>query len=189
MFTTGTQAEAVKAESRSYVSVPGAYIGIIKSATLKTFASGAAGLEVEITTEAGGVRDMIITKKKDGTASEWGVNKIQGGLMRVIGLAEGQSIQPQAMPDGTTVFPDLLGKRVGVCINIEKTGTLAKSYENTRIDSFYNPDTNQTGSGRDIAEITPTLKVTDSVVKTAPVNAPNASLAGTPAPATNPFAS
>lgn len=187
MFTTGTQEEAVKAESKSYVNLPGEYVGIVKNAELKTFASGAAGVEFDITTEAGTVRDLMITKKKDGTASEFGVNKISGGFMRCVGFAEGENVAPMQTPDGKTVFPSFIGKRIGVCVNIEKTGTLAKSYENTRIDSFYNPETRLTGSGRSIDEIVPTLKSIDSVVKTAPVNAPGTTAAPA-APAVNPFA-
>jgi len=161
-FTTGNQQEAVRAESTTYVTVPGAYVGVVKKAEYKTFKSGAEGLEIEVMTEAGTVKDMFITKKKDGTTSDWGVSKIQGGFMRCIGLAEGENVQPQQMPDGTTQFPAFLGKRVGACVNIEITGQKPKTYENTRVEAFYNPDTNVTGSGRPISEIVPLLKREDN---------------------------
>jgi len=183
-FNTGAAADLQ--ELGSYIKSPGDYTGTVTGAQIRTFPSGSKCLQLEIDTNAGSMRDMIWIGKKDGTPSPYGMSMVQSGFMRCAGIPEGTNITFTQVTDKEgnpmTVVPDFIGKTIGVRVSIEESGTPQKTYINTKIDHFFNPATNMTGSGKLITEYPAPTET-----KLAPVAAPAGMAAPQVGAAASPF--
>ena len=182
-FSTGSATELV--ELGSYVKTPGDYTGVVKAAQVKTFSSGSKAVEFIIDTEQGQLRDLIWIGKKDGTPSQYGMSMIQSGFMRCAGFPENANVQFSQVTDkdgnAITVIPDFITKQIGVRISVEETGTPQKKYTNTRIEHFFNPTTQMTGSGKLITEYpAPTFTELAPVAAPVGVTTPQSGAAASP---------
>lgn len=188
-FSLGNIDEAKEAAKQAdsnggnYVSEPGAYFGPVKSAILKEFDTGSAGMEITIETEEGqACKVLIFVRKKDGTSTYTkdgktfnlpGVNTIRGSLLPSVMLKELPAVKGA---DGTTSYPTLVGRQLGMLVNIKKTlgktngqPDPKKVFDNADLVTFFCPKNGKCGS--EIlekvevpvrkAEIEKTLKIID----------------------------
>lgn len=191
-FTMGSVEEAKVAASQadnvggSFVTEPGAYIGVIKKASFKKFPKGSGGFEVQVDIKTEGEPDRLLkfiiwtltkagvsTYKKDGKDFPLpGINQIKGGLMAVLRM----KVLP-AVDDGKggATYPVLEGRKIGCLVNIRLSGKEDNAYKNPQIVAFFDPATNQTGSeilsgkpeAKKKAKIEAGLKIVDDTVKQA----------------------
>lgn len=145
-FALGTVEEAVEADKifGNYVKDFGAYIGTIRSATIVEgkLPKKSRGLKLEIETEQGMIQDVFWFIGKTGKTVQFSVNKIQTGLLPCVRL---RTVDAVVGKDGTT-YPQLVGRKVGVLVNIELSMYKNKEQSKTLIDRFFDVETNKTGS-------------------------------------------
>jgi len=146
IFALGTVEEAVEADKifGNYVKDFGAYIGTIRSAVIVKGKepSKSRGLKLEIETEQGMVQDVFWFIGKKGKPVQFSINKIQTGLLPCVRLRTVDAVEGK---DGTT-YPQLVGRKVGILVNIELSMYKNKEQSKTLIDRFFDVETNKTGS-------------------------------------------
>ena len=145
-FALGTIEQAVEADKifGNYVKDFGAYIGTIRSATIMNGKEPkkSRGLKLEIETEQGMIQDVFWFIGKTGKPVQFSINKIQTGLLPCVRL---RTVDAVVGKDGTS-YPQLVGRKVGVLVNIELSMYKNKEQSKTLIDRFFDVETNKTGS-------------------------------------------
>ena len=155
-FTIGTKEQAASADNVvEYVSEPGAYAGNISIAKIRKFESGAEALEIGTTDNDGKICKInliVKTKKGESTYDKDGkkyplpgINTIQGSLLPCLGC---KSLSAEKDKEGNVHYPLLIGKPLGMLINIRLTTNPknGKNYANADLRTFFNPKTNLCGS-------------------------------------------